>query len=209
MMDWEMTYLPEHLWLAHLIDRYGVVGAVSPYDRLCDLADKSWLNTKDVFLGHISDFGEIPEHARRVLQAEVDQSPAPFGPDFRAVLALYPTGPAVWLANGSVTVTYVNGLALLRRLVGGLRDPHSNFASECRILAFRRILMKQRLHFPRDVPDEELTNAFVRYPNVDEESRRQIHQFVRMTMNVMLSIRGTTSWPGHFWRSNFSMLECR
>jgi hypothetical protein len=208
-MDWERTYLPEHLWLAYLVERYGIVAAVRPYDQLCDLADQKWSRTDDIFLGYISDFSDMADDARRVLLAEIDRDITPFGPDLRAVLALYPSSPAVWLAVGGGADEAGRGYSLLRRLVSALRDSHSTLASEARLLAFRRMCMKQRLRFSPDVPDERLVDAFLSYPNIDEESTRHVHQFVRMTMNMVLSIRAETTWPGHFWQSNLSILECK
>lgn len=213
VLDWEGTHLPENLWLGYLLDRYGLLNAVVEYDQVCDIADAHCEADGEQFLGYISDFATVPEESRAAITNAIETGPAQvLGADFRALLALYPEGPAVWLASGGGSMLSVDAVfELVRRLIRELRDSHGKLASECRLLAFRRMLMKQRLHFPPDVPDEELVSIFTQYPNVDDDSARRAQQFARVTMNAILagSARPFGAWGAHFWTTNFTLVPCQ
>lgn len=61
---WVRDFSPECLWIASLTDIVGLEYLHKPYYALMDVMDSVWPHTKDIALGMISDFGEVPTTAR-------------------------------------------------------------------------------------------------------------------------------------------------
>lgn len=213
MMDWERSYLPEHLWLGYLMHLHDVSEAAAIFNTACDVIDEYYVpsETGQVFLGYMSDFNGVPEDKRlEVAETLSNDLPAAFGDDFRAALSLHPDCPAVWLAaGGSGALSAEGNLHMMRQLVRNLRDPRAKKTVQGRILGLNRLLKHDKIGFSSRVVDDALAEGITRYPLTDEETTQRVEQFVRLTMNVILSRRNAAEWPRRFWIANFLNLKCR
>jgi hypothetical protein len=215
MLDWEGVWLPEHLWLAYLMHGRDIVEASRLFNAVSDHLDNFFrpAETRDVFLGYISDFHRFAQSRRRKLASHLHNStelaPA-FGRDFLALLALYPEGPAHWLGKSSLSENdYVTATALLRELITTLRPGKSRAATHCRVLGFNRLLKHRRVYFSKDVMGPDLARALENYPNTNQEDTAHVEQFVRVTMMSLSEVHKLTNWSTQFWNANFMMMDCR
>lgn len=210
LLDWEEKYLPEHLWLADLIRDRSVSYAAAVFNAACDVIDEYFETNEPghVFLGYISDFRFIPEGRRdELLLALLKQGPAAcFSADFRRAMGLYPIGPAHWLAESPDPD---KSMTFMRELVRLLQGQKVGKAAQCRILPFNRILKHELIFFTPNVVDEELSNGLTRYPNVEEDMRQRVEQFVRIAMDMSLQWRPRTGWATGFWASNLKGITCQ
>jgi hypothetical protein len=90
MLDFERDLLPEHLWIAALVDKYGIERAHRPFYDLMDAVDKIWEEEGPAF-GLLTDFGRVPLGARESLKREnADLIRAAFHEVIGRPLAFYP-----------------------------------------------------------------------------------------------------------------------
>ncbi len=208
MMDWENKYLPEHLWLVSLVESLGQLDAARLYNRICDYLDLVYNPPADdpsVFIGFISDFSRFAEaelvKVRQTLTLDLELRHG-FPDDLLNALTLYEDCPMAWLASGGAA-----DVAVLRPLVGALRDPRSPSAVFARIMGINRLLKHEKLVFAPHIVDEKLADAIGRYPNNDAEMNARIEQKFRLVMNFVLESRTLTEWAPVFWRANFKLVE--
>src|SRR5690606_11635458 len=99
MYDFERDLLPEHLWLAALVDEHGIERAHRPFYELMDAVDEVWSSDYPA-IGLLSDFGLIEEDRRTDFKARhADLIRRSFHDSIGRILAFYPEGPAYWLID--------------------------------------------------------------------------------------------------------------
>jgi hypothetical protein len=214
LVQYDRDLLPEHLWIAALVDEHGIDLAHRPYYDLLDAIDSVWTE-KELALGLISDFGCVPSEAR----AEFKEKYKPlirsaFHDRIGRILAFFPDGPAYWLVDQDA-LEDVGSLdpdievTRLRYLVEKLFAAKDDFAGHCRMMPLGRILKHGRIAVPRDFA---LMDVLPRYPgNCTDEERRSVQSFGRITVNMnyeRASIYADRAWPKYFWRHNFDLAPC-
>lgn len=209
-MDWEGLHLPEYLWLAAIARDRSISDAALVFNSACDILDNLFRPVEhEVFVGLISDFGFINESDRdQALEALSNHAvaSAALSDEFRAMLALYPVGPAAWLAragNTDLTLNYA------RSLVDLLRQSKTEKAAQCRILGLNRLLKHDKIRFSPKVIDEETASAISRYPNTGPEGTARVEQLARMAMDMNFRWRSRSGWPLAFWSRNLQLVHCQ
>lgn len=215
MLNFERDLLPEHLWIAALVDQYGVEHAHRPFYDLMDAVDKIW-KEESPSLGLITDFGRVPLEARAAFKREnEDLIRAAFHEVIGRPLAFYPDGPAHWMVDqraldevGSLDPEVE--LTRLRNLVVRLLPGKDDFAGHVRVLPFARALKHGKVHFPHDF---DLIDVMPRYPGgCTDEERWRVQSLARTMVNMdyeHLDRYTGKDWPKYFWRHNFDLLPCR
>jgi hypothetical protein len=215
MVDFERDLLPEHLWLAGLVDLYTPQEAHLPFYEFMDAFDE-FCPDESVALGFISDFGLIPADQRSAfVEQHRDLIRAAFVEPIGRILAFYPGHPAAWLVDAQTLAE--DGpldpdmeLSRLRRLVIELLPAKDDHAGHIRALPFGRSLKHGKMAFAQDFPVLEL---LPRYPNnCNEEEKQRVQQFVRTAVNMQYQSEpryADRAWPKYFWRHNYDLAICK
>lgn len=214
-MDFTRDLLPEHLWIAALVDIYGIEAAHRPFYELMDALDTVWIDPHPA-LGLLTDFARVPVEVRANFKREHEALiRAAFHEVIGRPLAFYPDGPAYWmidqhgLVEGGSLDPAVE-LPRLRSLVISLLPGKDEFAGHVRVLPFGRVLKHGRLHFP---PDFDLADVMPRYPTeCTADEARRVQSMARMMVNMdyeQSDIYADREWPKYFWRHNHDLLPCQ
>lgn len=215
MLDFERDLLPEHLWIAALVDRYGIERAHRPFYDLMDALDGIW-KEEGPALGLLTDFGKVPIEARDEFKHENrDLIRVAFHDVIGRPLAFYPEGPAYWMVDqrALVEVGFLDPeteLTRLRNLVVKLLPAKDEFAGHVRVLPFARVLKHGKVHFPHDF---DLIEVMPRYPaRCTKEEKWHVQSLARTMVNMdynQLPRYSQKEWSKYFWRHNLDLLLCR
>ncbi len=214
ILEWDRDLLPEFLWLASLAEAFGIDQFHMPYNAFMDALDGVCGGDR-ILLGLMTDFGQVPEAARiDFLEHHQDLVEELFHVPFGRIQALYPEGPASWLARPELIrrggrLEPETELNRLRMLVRRLLPGKDEFTARVRVLPFTRLMKHGKVAFP---PDLEIVDAMPRYPHActDEESSL-IEAMARIHVNMEFQLRDDLSeyeWSKYFWRHNHDMAVC-
>lgn len=215
MLDFERDLLPEHLWIAALVDQYGMERAHRPFYDLMDALDGIWKDELPAF-GLLADFGKVADEARAAFKRDHgDLIRGAFHEVIGRPLAFYPDGPAFWLVDQSALeeAGFLDPeveLRRLRNLVVRLLPAKDDFAGHVRVLPFARALKHGKVHFPHDF---DLIDVMPRYPSgCTEEERWRVQSLARTMVNMHyehLDRYKEKTWPKYFWRHNLDLVVCQ
>ncbi len=214
-VDYERNLLPEHLWLASLVDTFGPERAHQPFHDLMDAIDEVWTDHVPAY-GFLTDFALVPDSARADFK-ETNRGliRAAFHEPIGRLLGFYPEGPAYWLVDKSAQIEGGSlnpevELPKLRNLVIWLLAAKDEFAGYVRVLPMARALKHGRVHFPRDF---DLREAFLRYPiKCSKEEKGRVQSFARIMMNIEYEQNNRyvgREWPKYFWQHNYDLAPCQ
>jgi hypothetical protein len=213
--DWEGVWLPEHLWLAHLLKDRSLVDASRLFASVCDALDPYYVGEDEsaTFVGYMSDFHHIKDEGRQAFARLMNESHdfgLAFDGVFRSSMGIYAVGPSAWIADGLTDDRdIVAGLSYIGELVKMLRLSKSQLATHCRILGFGRLLKHRRIFFSSEVMTDELSDILSRYPQTNPEESLRVEQLIRTAMMQFGSMRKLTNWSEQFWKTNLATAECR
>jgi hypothetical protein len=215
MLDFERDLLPEHLWIAALVDIYGIERSHRPFYDLMDALDTIWPEEGTAF-GLLTDFGRIPVEARAGFKYDnADLIRAAFHDPIGRQLAFYPDCPAYWLIDQDAlsdggSLDPQTELTRLCNLVVKLLPAKDDFAGHVRVLPFARALKHGKVHFPHDF---DLIDVMPRYPrSCSTEEMWRVQSLARTMVNMDYEHSDrykSKDWPKYFWRHNYDLLPCR
>jgi hypothetical protein len=212
-VSWHRGMLPNFLWLSLMLGRRGdfrtIRHALAVLEAFVD--DEAEI----VLDGRMTSFDAVPEsrraEARDRLQREVPQAtPEHFG----HVLGLFKDAPGSWLYEGRAELANpdtARALALLRSIVGDLRDKQGRAATQVRVAAYVRWLLAGKTTVQRGSVFELL----VRYPRgVSSEERGMVESAVRaawMALGASGAMDAETErqWSTSFWAQCRKLTPCR
>lgn len=217
MWDWARDLLPEHLWIAAIVECFGRERAHLFYYKFMNAIDEVWPEKDSVALGLISDFGAIHEDARDQLWKDhesllVECFHHPIG----RILTFYPENPAHWLVRDDLVeegghVDPDTELARLRYLVKQLYPRRGEWASAVQALSFGRLLQHGKVQFGDGVAD--LIPLLEKYPaDCTDEERAKVESMARSLMSGMYMRERRYKhrhWPKYFWRHNLDLAVCK
>ena len=217
MWDWGRDLLPEHLWIAAVIDRFGKEQAYKFYYAFMDAFDEVWPNDGSVALGLLSDFAAIPPSGREELWSRhEDILVTYFHNPLGRVLTFYPAGPAAWLVRPDIIeqgghVDPEVELRYLRHLVQELLPRRGEYASTAQALAFGRLLKHDKVQFGNGI--SHLLPLLEKYPvGCTDDEKVRVESLTRSTVSAFYLHEQrykTRDWPKYFWRHNLDLAVCR
>jgi hypothetical protein len=213
-VDWLRDLLPEHLWLASLVDKFGLGRAAELYNAFMDAVDAHWSHDF-VALGLISDFGFVPSAERApFLGKNCEMVDECFHGPIGRVMSLYPDGPAAWLVRRDVLASEESvdpfvELAYLRKLVIMLAPGKDRVAGRIRAIPLNRLFKHNKLFLAKGL---SVVDLLAKYPSgLTEEEQNHVESFARSTLGMMIQQRAEPdrlAWPKYFWRHNYDLLPC-
>lgn len=217
MWDWARDLLPEHLWIAAVVDRFGKERAHLFYYRFMDAIDEVWPAKDSVPLGLITDFGVIPEEARHQLWEHHETLLVEcFHEPIARILTFYPENPAHWLVRDDLVekgghVDPDVELGRLRCLVKRLYPRRGEYASTVQALSFGRLLRHGKIQLGKEVGD--LVPLLEKYPiSCTDQERAKVESMTRSLMSGICQREDRyqgRDWPKYFWRHNLDLAICR
>jgi hypothetical protein len=217
MWDWARDLLPEHLWIAAVIDRFGKEHAYKFCYKFMDAIDEAWPDADSVGLGLLTDFGTIPEPARKELwKRHEDLFIECFHEPIGRILTFYPENPAAWLVRNKLVergghVDPDVELGHLRHLVNELYPRRGEYATMVQALAFGRLLRHGKVQFGPKV--ESFIPLLKKYPiGCTQEEKSKVESLTRSLVSglyMRYQRYKSRDWPRYFWRHNLDLAICR
>ncbi|MCK4817637.1 hypothetical protein KA005_17845 [bacterium] len=216
MYDWAKDILPECLWIAALIEHFGKKEAYKFYYKFMDVIDEFWPDGNFVAMGLLTDFGVIPDTARKQLWSHHEELLVEcFHKPFARVLTFYPKNPAAWLVRKDLVdrgghVDPDVELERLRQLVANLYPRQGELATLVTALALGRLLPSCKFNAPKL---DGLIKLLEKYPiDCTESEKQKVESFARSLVcgTYMQKKRyAAREWPKYFWRHNFDLTVCK
>jgi hypothetical protein len=217
MWHWARDIVPECLWIAAVILRFGKENAYKFYYKFMDAIDEAWTDKDSVALGFLTDFAKVPDAARKNLWDRHEELFIEcFHQTIGRILTFYPKNPAAWLVRNELVekgghVDPEVELQNLRHLITELYSSHGELATCVTALAFGRLLKHGKVRFTHKFDD--LIKLLERYPvGCTEDEKNKVESFTRMVVIAAYMNEqryASRDWPKYFWRHNHDLTICR
>ena len=211
--DWERDLMPEHIWIDLLAEEYKDRLWHKIYESFLDKLEES-ADEKIYPFGLISDFGRVPEEARKKFilhnkELIYDAFYKPIG----KILTLYPESPVNWLIldehKNSEKINFENELTRLANSLKRLIQAKDLHAGHIRMIPFTRVIKHKLVNMPFD---EKMIDMLTRYPKACTEKEKYfVQQHARVIMNSQFMINEVYKdkrWSAYFWRHNLDLIPC-
>ena len=206
--DWMNDRVPELIWIALLIQRFGIHEGTKVAVSIAKAAAGCDQSAKKAYAA-TSDYRALADKQKRrvrsVLRAEGTLESARLG--MAALLRHYTGFPLAFLGDRSIATKDVPESTLddLKATIENIRDrenPYSMFAQAAVV----------RIYFANNklvvIPGSGLANlpAIYSYPLTDESKR--VATSVRAAVNIMLTKDIPSDWRNSFWNQGRSLGSC-
>ena len=202
-VGWRSDLIPELIWIALLIDHFGMHRGV----ELCASLAKSAAQCTGKPTGahaFISEYSALMDQERDCIRDRLSTSDelAAIVTGLSALLVNYPQSPLMFLGQPDDD----SGLEKLKLLITALMDRRDKTATFVQSTAVYIYFVNNKLKVP---PDSALANftAIEMYPDTDESQK--IASFVRATMNGMVpTLDLPVDWRNYFRDRGRSLEPC-
>jgi hypothetical protein len=210
-VNWQRDMLPQLLWIAALVHKYGPVKWYPFFSEFLDSIQK-YADTGTFVFGLLSDFDQLNELSqKKFLEEQSELIQKNFIEPFGDILKLYPNAPGSWLITDQVPVEQdEQEISRLSEIVAALLDRQSAFACVVEAGLFIRVLTNGRIKIPRD---SIIASIGPRYPgNCSKDERDIFHGCARAFLNTGGNLEFkhcfNSRWPSSFWNHNANLVEC-
>jgi len=216
MWHWTRDIIPECLWIAAVILRFGTENAYKFYYKFMDAIDEAWPYKDSVALGFLTDFSTIPDATRKDLwDRKEDLFTEYFHETIGRILTFYPKNPAAWLVRNDLVekgghVDPDVELQKLRHIIIDLYSSHSELATCVTALAFGRLIKHGKVQF--GPPLKEIVRLLEKYPVRCTDDEKTIVESLTRTTVIGMYIHEKRykgrDWPRYFWNHNLDISIC-
>ena len=202
-MGWRPDLLPELIWIALLIDHFGMRRGVELCTSLAKSAAECVRKPKGAH-AFISEYSTLTDQERDCVRDHLSTSGdlASIVTGLSALLVNYPESPLMFLGQPDGDP----GLDKLKLLITALIDRRDKTATFVQSTAVYIYFVNDKL---KVFSGSALANftEIEKFPDTDES--KQIASFVRATMNgMLLTLDLPTAWRNYFWDRGRSLEPC-
>ncbi len=210
---WHKDLLPEFFWIEALVNYYGEERANHYYNEFLDSIEKIFINNSNIYIGIVSDFGDIPEKYRnkivennKLLIEDVIYKP------FANIIKIYPNIPMKWLLQGFdlSKIDEQDGIKQVVEAIKRLYPAKDNHCGFCRAIPLNRYFKHKKIFLTSNLA--ETIKAVEQYPLGDryrvETLARNIinHDILNKINSCMISDK--LLWSKDFWCTNYKLTKC-
>ncbi len=219
-IGWLRDLLPDMLWLCFQLtvdSTAGLAAIARVLDVMGDVIDEHAPDDQIVLDGRLSTFEAVPLGVRsNVLQAL--HASGLYGvavpEQFVDALAVYSDVPGAWLIGprlDRMPANHDRAQAALEPVVVASWHGQDLIPTRAKFMVLRAFAMAGKIKIPAGGP-QDFVDALARYPSgISEDERRWVEPTIRATFGAFTAAadRKSTDWPSRFWRTNWTLFQCR